>query len=304
MIHALAQCIIFDATPQILTINAATSSASMESMGSRLRTSICPRAPGASGRHRAGSVGPKITTPDAPAAAARCDTPESTPTKADATRAIAATVGKSRCFRTADAGLAKDRFHRHFGGAQNDRDARAIRDSAFVFFIRPLLTLRVIPSEAEGPRIFFSALRVKFPRPVRDGMKVRVRKSRAIRLRQFRRERREFVRRPVLAGTSAAGKNHNQIRAAAFRLRNRARCSRQVVRRSVRAADSPAERSRQFQSPASRPPIRGRHRRGETDETRPRHRSPPPIARENASRPRRRTSRCDRNPRRIDVRLD
>ena len=63
-------------------------------------TTIGPPRSGSTGRHRAGSVGPKITTPDAPTAAARCETPESLPTNADETRAIAATVGKSSCLRT------------------------------------------------------------------------------------------------------------------------------------------------------------------------------------------------------------
>src|ERR1700688_3715948 len=72
----------------------------MESIGSRLRIRMLASPPGPNGRHRAGSVGPKMTTPGAPTAAARCDTPESLPTNADASRAIAATVGKSRSFRT------------------------------------------------------------------------------------------------------------------------------------------------------------------------------------------------------------
>ncbi len=66
-------------------------------MGSRLRMSMRPDP---RGPHRAGSVGPKITTPDAPTAAARCDTPESLPTKIEASRAIAATVGRSRSRKT------------------------------------------------------------------------------------------------------------------------------------------------------------------------------------------------------------
>ena len=75
----------------------ATSRTSIESIGSRLRMSICPDP---IGRHRTGSVGPKMTTPDAPTAAARCATPESLATNAEASRAIAATVGKSRSFKT------------------------------------------------------------------------------------------------------------------------------------------------------------------------------------------------------------
>jgi len=72
----------------------------MESIGSRLRMRMLASPPGPMGRHRAGSVGPKITTPDAPTAAARCETPESLPTNAEASRPIAATVGKSRSLST------------------------------------------------------------------------------------------------------------------------------------------------------------------------------------------------------------
>ncbi len=78
----------------------ATSPTSIESMGSRLRTRTLASPLGPIGRHRTGSVGPKTTTPGAPTAAARCDTPESFPTNPAASRATAATIGKSRSFST------------------------------------------------------------------------------------------------------------------------------------------------------------------------------------------------------------
>ncbi len=42
-----------------------------------------------------------------------------------------------------------------------------------------------------------------------------------------------FSRRPILAGTSTARKNHNQIRAVAFRLRQHSRGRREVIRRRL-----------------------------------------------------------------------
>ena len=218
-------------------------------MGSRLRTSICPPAPGDSGRHRAGSVGPKITTPDAPAAAARCDTPESTPTKADARRAIAATVGKSRCFRT------------------GTPDSRKIGSSDISAGPRMTATLArfdtIVTISTRAPRIYPPASSC-----------------------------RDFRCREKSQSNSSCRIAIAQSRARLLRGRPG----------SVRAVNPPAGQGRQFRSLASRPLIRGRRRRGGTDETRRAHRSPPPIARENAGRPRRRTSRCDRNPRRIGAR--
>src|SRR5580700_3752505 len=61
----------------IETRAARTSATSIEAIGSRCSTVTLP-----SGCHRLGSLGPKSTTPGAPVAAARCDTPESLPTKA------------------------------------------------------------------------------------------------------------------------------------------------------------------------------------------------------------------------------
>ena len=132
-----------------------------------------------SGRHRAGSVGPKIARPGVPTAAARCETPESLPTKATASRAIAATVGKSRSLRAANATLAKDRLQRRFRRSKNDGNAGALR--------------------------------------------------------QCRCERRELLRRPILRGISAAGENHNQVRAVDVRLIQRASGCRQVIRRRFEA---------------------------------------------------------------------
>src|SRR5258708_6988957 len=68
-----------------------------------------------SGRHRARSLGPNITTPGASAAAARCDTPESLPTKHRASRAIPATVPRFKSFST---------------GKSDSRSVRSIADSA------------------------------------------------------------------------------------------------------------------------------------------------------------------------------
>src|SRR5262249_56294744 len=52
--------------------------------------------PGASGRQRAGAVGPKSTTPRAPTAPARWLTPLSLPTKASARARSAATSGRDQ----------------------------------------------------------------------------------------------------------------------------------------------------------------------------------------------------------------
>ena len=227
-------------------------------MGSPLRMRIRASPPGPNGRHRAGSVGPKITTPGAPTAAARCDTPESLPTNADASRAIAATVGKSRSFRT---------------GTPASRKIGSIEVSA-------------------GPRMNRHEPRSSF-RPASLSFRAESAERRIPIFWQPRRQRRELIRRPVLTGTSAARKNHNQIRAVASRFRQHPRCRRKVLRRRFEARIH--RRSGRAYRAANSRPRHGRRRPGGTDETKPRHRSPPPIARETEHRPKRRTSRHDRN---------
>ena len=246
-------------------------------MGLRLRTSICPPAPGASGRHRAGSVGPKITTPDAPAAAARCDTPESTPTKADARRAIAATVGKSRCFRT---------------GTPDSRKIGSIDISAGPRMTATLFSGAATHNALAG--MLGHVMRFSGAAALRESITTVTISTRAPRIYPPASSCRDFRCREKSQSNSSCRIAIAQSRARLLRGRPG----------SVRAVNPPAGQGRQFrfQLPASKPLIRGRRRRGGTDETRRAHRSPPPIARENAGRPRRRTSRCDRNPRRIGAR--
>ena len=230
-------------------------------MGSRLRMRIRASPPGPSGRHRAGSVGPKITTPDAPTAAARCDTPESLPTNADASRAIAATVGKSRSFRTGTPASRK------IGSIEASAGPRMTATTHFVI----LTSSFVIQSGVCGAK--------------NPGLRC-----------QHRRKRRELIRRPILAGTPAARKNHNQIRTVAFRFAPARATPPQDHPESVRSAHRSAKRPRQ--SPANSPPTHARRRPAGTDETKPRHQSPPPVAHETANRQKQRTSRYDRNPQR------